>query len=37
MGKIKKCPDCKKYTLKKLCPECGRQTSKISDRKSKEK
>lgn len=24
--KIKKCPDCKKYTLEKNCSECNKET-----------
>lgn len=24
--KLKKCPECKKYTLKELCPKCDSKT-----------
>jgi len=24
--KLKKCPNCKRYTLKEVCPYCGKKT-----------
>jgi H/ACA ribonucleoprotein complex subunit 3 len=24
--KLRKCPNCKKYTLKEICPYCGKKT-----------
>jgi len=30
MGKIKKCVECKRYTLKKDCPSCGKKTKETS-------
>jgi len=27
MGNIKKCPECKKYTLETVCPSCSGETA----------